>query len=424
MTAAVLDELAGGAQLAHIEGRRAPARFARSIASVADLEHVGARLHASDGVSQLWLTPRFSRARSIAGLERAWTPARFGGAAPAAIVAPGLNRRLRALDSISGDALLATLELLRATLGVGIDGTPGQTAEMLLRGLLARRGEFKPLQSPEALPSVSEAVLNWIRPLDADEQACEWLLAIDRRAAYLQSMSLLDVGLGDPQCVARPTWRELLWTPGYYHAHLRPWRENYMPEPLGQGAGVGGDNQTLRWLTAPSLRLAAQLGRVLDVDEAWTWQRKSRALAPLARRIFRARATFAAAAPSLVPYGDPLLKRAYTELVGRFRMEAHRGTPLYRPDWYSHVVGDARSRVWVGAYAFRTISGRAPAACNLDCWYVLADEPSLPAPFCESKWWRLEAAVPVSDVGLDVFDGRSVAELSKRVRRAKAGGRA
>lgn len=423
MSAAVLDELAG-AQVAHIEGRRRAARFARAIGSVADLDELGARLNASDGVTELWLTPRYARARAIAGLEHAWTPARFAGGAPSAIVAPSLNRRLAAhLERVSGAALLQTLSILRGTLGIGIDGTPGQTAEALLRGSLASKGEYAPLSQPDILPRVAEPTLNWIRPLDTAERACRWVLAIDRRAAYLQSMSLADVGLGDPEYVAAPDWRVLVWTPGYYHARLSPWREAHLPDPLTQGVAVGdSEADTARWLTAPSLRLAENLGRVLHVDEAWVWQRKSRTLAPVARRILRARAEFAASAPTLVPYGDPLLKRAYTELVGRLRMEAHRGTPLYRPDWYSHVVADARCRIWAPAWAFLTISQRAPAAVNLDCWYVLADEPELPPPFNQSKWWRLDAAVEASTIGLDVFDGSSVAELSKRVR--LGGGRA
>lgn len=395
-----------------------PARFGMAIASLGDLVDLGARLHSSDGVTQLWLTPRYSRDRAIAGLERAWTPSKFAGGAPSAIVTPGLNRRLAVqLADVEGIALLQTLSALRATLGVGIEGTPGQTAEMLLRGSLARKGEFAPLTLPEVLPAVSEPVLNWIRGLDPDEQACTWVLAIDRRSAYLQSMSLVDVGLGDPEHVGRlDDWRALVWTPGYYHAQLNPWPEVLMPDPLGRGLAVGDGE---RWLTTPSLRLAAQLGLVADVDEAWVWRRKSRALASIARRIFKARATFAAAAPSLVPVADPLLKRAYTELVGRLRMEAHRGTPLYRPDWHATVVADARSRVWLGAYAFLKISSKSPAAINLDCWYVLHDQPRLPEPWNQSLWWRMDAAVPLADVGADVFEGRSVGELSKRIGRAK-----
>lgn len=411
MTVAVLDTYRDDGQVAYIAGRPAPARFARRVGDLADLQELGALLHRLDGVTQLWLTPRFSSSRAIVGLEKAWTPCRFAGNATSAIVAPALNRRLAAqLGDVRGGALLDAIQLVNASLGVTYEGSPGMTAEMLLRGILARRREFEPPSVPDELPRVLEPVLSWIRPLAADELEKPWVIAVDRRAAYLHAMTLCDVGLGEPQHVDRPAWRELVWTPGYYHARLHPWPELILPDPLRSGRE--GD---VFWLTAPALRLAEQLGMVADVDEAWTWPKRSRALASLGRRIFKARERVAREAPELVPIADPLLKRSYTELVGRFRMEAHKGTPLYRPDWHAHIVADARVRIWRGAYF---AADTPPAACNLDCWYILADAPILPPAYASSPWWRLIAAAPAADVGLDVFDGRSVGELAKRVRAA------
>lgn len=411
MSVAVLDTYANDGQVAYIAGRPAPARFARRVASVADLVELGALLHRLDGVTQLWLTPRFSDARAIAGLEKAWTACHFAGSATSAIVAPALNRRLAAqLGEVRGGELLDALELVNASLGVQFEGTPGITAEMLLKGTLAKRGELQALQSHDELPDVLEPVLSWIRPLDADELRKPWVLAVDRRSAYLHAMTLCDVGIGEPVHVERPAWRELVWTPGYYHARLHRWPELVLPDPVRSGRE--GD---VFWLTAPALRLGEQLGMIADVDEAWTWPKRSRALASLGRRIFKARERVAREAPHLIPIADPLLKRSYTELVGRFRMQAHKGTPLYRPDWYAHIVADARVRIWRGAYFASDVP---PAACNLDCWYILADAPILPASYASSQWWRLIAAAPADQVGLDVFDGASVGELAKRVRRA------
>lgn len=416
MTIAVIDTR-GAEQVIHIASRRAPARFQRAIAALADLVDVGAHLHASDAVTQLWLTPRWQAARTIADLEHAWTPARFAGSTPSAIVAPALNRRLAVqLELVDGGALLAALELLRDSLGVSLEGTPGQTAEMLLRGALAKRGAFEPLRAPETLPLVNEPTLSWIRSLDLDEQTRPWVLAIDRRAAYLHSMALCDVGLGEPRHAETLDWRAYVWRPGYYHARIGAWHEVNMPDPIRLGRA--GD---WHWLTAPTLRLGEQLGLVLEVDEAWVWPRRSRVLVPLARRIQQARFAFSAHAPHLVPIGDPLLKRMYTEVIGRLRADFHRGTPLYRPDWYAHIVADARCRIWRAAYTMLREDAIAPAACNLDCWYVLSELPELPPAFRKSplaEWWRLDAAAPVERVGLEVFDGQRVSVLSARVRKA------
>jgi hypothetical protein len=395
MSVAVIDAHPSGASVVYRAGHPNAARLGRELASVSDLVDVGARLHASDGTTQLWLTPRYSQSRAIADLDHAWTPVRWAADWPAAIVAPALNRRLgAALATIDGAALLGTLELISVKLGVGVQGAPAYTAELLLRGALARLGETAPLEPPAL---VTEPELSWIRPLDADELLKPWVLAIDRRGAYLQSMSLCDVGIGAPEHVERPDWRAHVWTPGLYHARIGPWREVYLPDPLRLGRPGA-----LHWLTMPALRLGAALGLVEDVDEAWVWPRRSRVLRPVAQRILSARRAIADEAPELVRWGDPLLKRAYTELVGRLRWTGHRGTLLFRPDWHAHIVADARSRIWRAAWQFAQDAGEAPAAVATDAWYVLADRPELPAAF-DPRYWRLDKAVPAGDL-LECFE--------------------
>lgn len=399
MSVAVIDAHPSGASVVYRAGHTSAARLGRSIGSVADLVEVGQHLHASDGTTQLWLTPRYSSGRAIADLTHAWTPARWAADWPAAIVAPALNRRLGPfLALVDGAALLGTLELISAKLRVGVQGAPAYTAELLLRASLARLGAEQPALEQLELPAVTEPELSWIRPLDADEQRRPWLLAIDRRGAYLQSMVLCDVGIGSPEHVERPDWRSSLWTPGLFHARIRPWREVYLPDPLRLGR-----TGSLHWLTMPALRLGAALGLVEDVDEAWFWPRRSRALRPVAQRIISARRAIADEAPELSPWADPLLKRAYTELVGRLRWQGHRGTLLYRPDWHAHIVADARSRVWRDAWAFaHGSSGEAPAAVATDAWYVFAERPELPEAF-DPRYWRLDKAVPAAEV-LECFE--------------------
>jgi hypothetical protein len=127
------------------------------------------------------------------------------------------------------------------------------------------------------------------------------------------------------------------------------------------------------------------------------WPRKSRVLKPVAEKIIAARKTFASSAPELVRYADPLLKRAYTELVGRLRWHKHRGGPLYRPDWHAHIVADSRSRAWWWALNYQQQTDCAPVAVAVDCWYVLADRAELPPGF-DPRYWRLDKTVPLEAV--------------------------
>ena len=306
---------------------------------------------------------------------------------------------------------MSAQDVLERELGVSYQHSPAFTAENLLRGLLARRDELRTLPLPniaEHWGATNEPTLAWVRPLLPDEQACAWVLAVDRTGAYLHSMQLCDVGLGEPEHLVEPWWPSHIWRPGFYHARIKPWLELCLPDPIRLRRS--GD---WFWLTTPTLRLAATLGLVLEVDEAWIWPRKSRVFASIARRIIRARAA------ELLPTDDAIVKDAYKRLVGRLRARFHRGTPLYRPDWYAHIVADARARIWNAAYTTLRADAIAPAACNLDCWYYLADRPELPTAF-DPKWWHLDAAAPADRVGLEVFaEGSAAPVVAKRVKAAR-----
>jgi hypothetical protein len=415
MTVAVLDELPSTpTQVVYLADRPRAAVLHHPIATLDDLMYVGRQLAERSYVNQLWLTVRWSERHTVARLERAWTPTDFKGE-PAAIVAPALHRTLGPrLADVGGGELLATLELLRGALGVDVEGSPGHTGEMMLRGILSRRDGLDVLPESPALPSVTEPVLSWLRPLSPEELTMPWLLAVDRRAAYLQSMTLCDLGLGLPTHLERPRWRRLVWTPGYYRVTLRPWRELLLPDPIR-----GGRQGDEHWLTMPSLRLAEALDLVDEVTEAWVWPRRSRVLRPIADRIMAARQRIHAAAPELASIGDVLTKRMYVDLVGRLRMDARRGTPLFRPDWYASIVADARTRIFRGAVEWLYHTDRAPAAVNVDCWYILSDRPELPPGF-DPKHWHLNAAVPTGDFDLDLFErGRGVSTLTRAVLAAK-----
>lgn len=408
MTAAVVDTHAAAGQVVYIAGRGRPARFHSSPRSLADLAAIGAALHASDGVTQLWLTPRFSVGRELVDVARAWTPMHWQGE-PAAVVVPALDRRLsELLADVEGKSLFDMLEALRLTLHVGTESTPGRTAAALLRGALGSRSAYVPLRLPSPLPWVTEPVLNWIRPLERDElERATWILAVDRIGAYLHSMLLTDVGLGEPEVRAPvPDWRELVWTPGYYHARLEPETATYLPDPLHSGAA--GE---WTWVTTPTLRLGTLLDRVLEVDRMVIWPRKSRVLAPIAKRIIAARN---ALPDALRPIGEPLLKRMYKELVGRLRADFHRGTPLYRPDWYSLIVADARCRIWTAAYEMSNRTRWRPAAVNIDCWYVPWPRVELPPGF-DPKHWHLKGAAPLADL-VEHFERRELTAVTRALR--------
>jgi hypothetical protein len=410
VSVAVVDLLPAAGQVVFIPGHARPARFRASPRSLEDLTAIGATLHQSDGVTQLWLTPRWCAGRELEGVSRAWTPQTWQGD-NAAVVAPSRDRRLGTLlSSVDGRTLFDLLQALSSSLSVAPESTPGRTAEMLLRAALGRRGEFAPLRLPSPTPWVTEPVLNWIRPLQPDERELgTWVLAVDRIGAYLHSMLLADVGLGEPELKARcPDWREFVWTPGYYHARLEPEEAGYLPDPLSSGPAA-----EWHWITTPTLRLGALLERVLEVDRMVVWPRKSRALAPVAKRIIAARG---ALPESLRPIGEPLLKRMYKELVGRLRADFHRGTPLYRPDWYSLIVADARTRIWRAGFEMAAATRWRPAAVNIDCWYVCWPRVELPPGF-DPRHWKLKGAARTVDL-VDHFERRELSLVTRALRKA------
>lgn len=415
MSAAVVDTHSAAGQVIYVRGHARPGRFQRDVRSLADLAAIAATLQQSDGVTQLWLTPRFTVGRELVGITRAWTPLRLRGEA-CAVVVPALDRRLsELLATVEGQSLFDLLDSVGLSLGIGVESTPGRTAEALLRGSLDRKGEYAPLSHPSPIPWVTEPVLNWIRPLERDElERATWILAVDRIGAYLHSMLLVDMGVGDPTVIGPcPDWSSLVWTPGYFHARLAPEdTAAYLPDPLHHSGAAG----EWEWITTPTLRLGTLLDRVREVDRMVVWTRKRRALAPIAKRIIAARNALPA---SLRPYGEPLLKRMYKELVGRLRADFHRGTPLYRPDWYALIVADARTRAWRAAFEMAARTRWRPAGMNIDCWYVPWPRVELPPGF-DPRHWQIKGAARLSDELAGHFERRELSIVARSLRAPEA----
>jgi hypothetical protein len=405
MSAAVLDLHPSGASVIYRADHPAPGRVQRPLATFADLAYVLGQLEPL-GVHQLWLTPRWLREHRIPDwprderqVLRGWCPIGMSSA----IVSPSMQRF--AFDRPPDGASLArALAVVSRGLGVQLGGSMGATVGQLLGAALARRDE-PPLDFAQ-LPDVAEPTLFWIRPLDVDEREQPWLLAVDRRGAYLHAMELAELGVGQPEHLALDP--ELLHSgrAGYYHLQLRAWPHVYLPDPYPRR-----QTDAWHWLTEPSVRLALAQKLIVGADDAWLWPHKSKVLKPIAERVRRAQRL--ASDEHVEAVALPILKRAYTAFVGRLRIESARGTPSYRPDWHAHIVADARERFWRTGAAFEHL----PAAADVDCWYVPSSSTELP-PDVNPAWYRVKAAVPMAKVR-ECFEQRAPTALLQRVERFK-----
>jgi len=332
-------------------------------------------------VYQLWLTPRWVATHAIADLQPWSVVPTEDERRRVAIVAPSLDRRLEpfAAPSVTGAALLGALVQLEAQLGTWFTATPGRTAEVMIRTDLRRRGRHEPVELPAVVTRGHvESWWDWMRPLTPEEAARPYIVAVDKHAAFLTTMSHVELGIGQPELVERAVGfdRRL---PGYWHVRTARWEHPGLPDPT-RATGAPGrreEPEGWRWLTTPSVRAAHELGLLLELDQAYVWRQHGRLLQPFAARIRAARDTLGAQADSeAVRIALAAVKRLYTSLIGRLRMLRESGPdPLYRPDWHDHLVAESRVNLW---HNVRQLA-EPPAACAIDCWYVPSAAAAAPA---------------------------------------------
>jgi hypothetical protein len=269
-----------------------------------------------------------------------------------------------------GPALLRAAELFRERVGVPFRSSPGATARDLWLALRKGRTSLRPGQAapPAVVRPSPEAPFAWSRPLTDVEREHGWVHAFDANAQYLGTAASIDLGAGQPEHRTGPLDFDPK-TVGYWLADVPQAPAGLLPDPFTPSSRLAGltDPAGRRWMTTPTLALAAELGAPVRVHEAWTWPQSRRFLRPWAEAFRDARAAC---------QGDPnpeaqavltAVKAAYNKFFGWLASE-QVGGELARPDWNQLVIAQSR----VNLYRKLARLARPPFAVDVDALYITA----------------------------------------------------
>jgi hypothetical protein len=359
-----------------------------AIRHVGDLYN-GARRH---GLAQLWLTDAWveaaglpdslrgarGRPRHLAhpfvtdGLPAAelhawpeglshWLALDKKGVAGVAVVIPAYDDNATWGEGIDADTLLAALYAYANAVGRPYVRSPGKTGLDLLIETTRRGGKRDAVEDwpPPALDTNTVRDLTWMRTLTPEERGRAYLHSYDKNALWLGAASSVELGLGDVEERSDPgdgtgvAFDKRL--PGYWLARL------------------GGAEE--RWHCTPTVARAIERGQAVAIGQAYVWPRRARALEGWYERLRDARATLKADPAPPARLALDVLKYTYAVTVSTLGGTWYKhDDPLYRPDWRHHIIAQANANL-SRALGRLEAAGVPVVAVNVDCAYVVSDEP-------------------------------------------------
>jgi len=359
-----------------------------AIRHVGDLYN-GARRH---GLAQLWLTDAWveaaglpdslrgarGRPRHLAhpfvtdGLPAAelhawpeglshWLALDKKGVAGVAVVIPAYDDNATWGEGIDADTLLAALYAYANAVGRPYVRSPGKTGLDLLIETTRRGGKRDAVEDwpPPALDTNTVRDLTWMRTLTPEERGRAYLHSYDKNALWLGAASSVELGLGDVEERSDPgdgtgvAFDKRL--PGYWLARL------------------GGAEE--RWHCTPTVARAIERGQAVAIGQAYVWPRRARALEGWYERLRDARATLKADPAPPARLALDVLKYTYAVTVSTLGWTWYKhDDPLYRPDWRHHIIAQANANL-SRALGRLEAAGVPVVAVNVDCAYVVSDEP-------------------------------------------------
>ena len=320
---------------------------------------------------------------SIDGIEIGepwWTATRPGVYGVRDVVQPRYEDRAPWRETPDAPTLRASLLAFRDAVGIDWRRSPGATGTRLLRqlhsGKTATKLELDDDPPPPAIEKLNRdgGHLSWTRAL-AEEERGLYLHSYDVNGQYLAACSSLPLGVGQWQHHSRVTLPEkpTAYLPGYYRVKVteKPASE-FSPSILEESMG---------WITTPTLRLLRESGARFSVLEAYTWFNATRYLEPWYKTLRDARARLTYQADR---YALDAVKGLYRHAIGWFGSEKwdRSEDTLYRPDWAHQVRALARTNVLRTVYRVGANYNIWPLAVGSDCLYYLSDSPDpLAAPY-------------------------------------------
>jgi hypothetical protein len=276
--------------------------------------------------------------------------------------------------------LYATLTYIKATTGVNITWTSGNSCMSLLKQLNSK-GERKGYLD---YPTVDLAMwyekpakeLSWSRPLTPEELDMLYLHSFDVNAAFLARMKDVHVGRGDYVHKAYPTFDRK--QPGKWHITISgtsPFNGVDLPHPTG---GV-----TEGWFSTGVVQSCKLVGYQVDIQEAYLWPNHHTTLKPLYERLRDARDVLS---NDTARFKNEVARLAALETVKRFYS---RGTGLmgyppkkgqkvqwyHRPDIRDAVVEANNNYViWFIQQLYN--AGCVPVGVSVDDIFFLSNNPN------------------------------------------------
>lgn len=276
--------------------------------------------------------------------------------------------------------LYATLTYIRATTGVNITWTAGNSCMSLLKQLNntpERRSYLEP-------PSVDLSMwyqkpakeISWSRKLTPDEQLKLYVHSFDTNGAFLSMMKDVHVGCGDYFHKVRPQFDRK--TPGKWHIELSgisPFDGVMLPHPTN---GV-----TDGWFSTGVVQSCLLCGYQIEVLEAYLFPVHHTALKPLYERLKDARDVLTS---DTTRFKNEVARVAALESVKRFYSrgvglmgyppkEGQRKQWYHRPDIRDDVVEASNNREYYRMVQLQK-AGVIPVAISVDDIFFVSDNPN------------------------------------------------
>lgn len=342
------------------------------------------------------------------------------------------NDQPRDLD---GRTLANAVEAFRvATGGEDYYWSPNTTTKTMARKHSRNLTPCLSIQAGQVPPAIGYRQVmpaKWARELTPDEKRvsspASLLVRLDRGSAYLSAMGTY-LGIGEPTRHAEGRAFDPKLA-GYWRiAEVPTGFDPELPELRFHPDGQGNI-----WLTTPDVALLLDLGKKLDIAEAWVWEKSGKVLYSLYDHIRKARESVyarkvddPAAAVAFKVFAD--LYKSFTGELAATRGPKNAEDVMWRPDFRDHLKAEAGARMYRNLMKAKE-HNRAPVASYVDAaYFVCADVDDLPAGLVydpiQGGAWKVEGAVPLAQLGKTLgttkLHDRFDSELEKAAKEAQA----
>jgi hypothetical protein len=285
--------------------------------------------------------------------------------------------------------LLGTLTYLEDAIKTNISYAAHSVGRKLME-LANQKGGRKEWIRPVNILEYPAAVgmagkLQWKRPFSPEEEKMNMLLAYDKNSQYTAACTHTKLGSGAPEHTGSMEYTDKIPTTGRYFIKLSgesEWDGAALPHPL--------DGQTEGWYWGYTVKLAAECGYTIEIQDSWVWAEAHTTLRPWAEALWSARCRLNENHPDCDRqryFSGEARRWAYESIKqimnASIGLLAHKPDHLewagamnwYRPDWNSLIVDCAKYQMFRRIKQVCDATGKTPVGCETDCLFYCSDNP-------------------------------------------------